>query len=66
MADDLEALVYRYIAVYGPATAADIAGRPGADPARVGAAMARLLDAQRIVVVIVTLDGEPLYAVAAD
>ena len=65
MADALEAVVSRYIAAYGPITAADIVDRLGANPERVGEAMARLLDAHEIVVAFVTLDGEPLYAVAA-
>lgn len=64
MADDLEAVVCRYIVAYGPTTVADIVDRLGVNPARVGEAMARLLDAHEIVVTIVTLDGEPLYQVA--
>ena len=64
--DDLATLVYRFIADHGPVTAPAAAKALGRDGRRVSNAMARLLDAQRLVVVGVTPDDEPLYAVAAE
>ena len=62
--DDLATLVYRFIADHGPLTASDMAVALGRDGRQVSKAMARLLDAQRLVVAGVTPDGQPLYAVA--
>jgi predicted transcriptional regulator len=61
---DLAALIYRFIADHGPLTASDVAKALGRDGRQVSNAMARLLDAQRLVVAGVTPDDEPLYAVA--
>ncbi len=66
MADDLEALIYRYLAEYGPSTAAAIIAALGVSSWRVSETMARLLDAHQLMVASVTPDGDPLYDVAAD
>jgi predicted transcriptional regulator len=63
---DLAALIYRFIADHGPQTATAVARALGRDGRQVSNAMARLLDAQRLVVVGVTPDDEPLYAVAVE
>ena len=64
MTDDFEVLTYRFIADYGPLTAAALVAALGEDAERVSATMARLLDAHRLVVTGVTPESEPLYAVA--
>jgi hypothetical protein len=62
--DDLAALVYRFIADYGPLTASAVAEALGRDERRVGYALARLLDTRRLVVAGVTPAGAPRYAAA--
>jgi hypothetical protein len=64
--DDLATLVHRFIADHGPLTAPAVAKALGRDGRQVSNAMARLLDAQRLVVAGVTPDDEPLYAAAAE
>ena len=66
MADDLDARVYRYVAEYGPTTAAVIDHGLGEDAERVSETMARLLDTHFVIVAGVNADDEPLYDVAAD
>ncbi len=62
--DDHEAVVYRHVLEHGPATAAALAAALGQEAARIGAILARLLDARRFVVASVNPEGEPVYAVA--
>ncbi len=66
MIDEQEARIYRYIAEYGPSTAAAIVAALGGDAEAIRATMARLLDAHQLVVAGTTRDGSPLYDVAAD
>ncbi len=63
-ADDLEALIYRAIARYGPGTVADIVAALGEDAEQISETMSRLLDTHRLVVAGVTADGKPLYDAA--
>lgn len=64
MADELESLIYRYLAEYGPSTAAAIIAGLGGDAERISETMARLLDAHRLMVAGMTRNGDPLYDVA--
>ncbi len=60
-----KALIARYMARYGPSTAAIVAAL-GRDAAPSRSTTARALDAHQLVVVGMTRPGNPLYAVAAD
>ncbi len=64
--DGLATQVYRFIADYGPVSASAVATALGYDARRVSNAMARLLDAQRLVVAGVSPADEPLYVVAPE
>ena len=57
--DDLAALVYRFIADYGPLTAPTVAEAFGRDERRVGDAITQLLVARLVVVADVTPAGAP-------
>ena len=62
--NDLAEVIYRVVADHGRLPATAVARLIGQDARRVSNAMARLLDAQRLKVVGVTPDDEPLYAAA--